>query len=122
MTNLQTGLAFGETNSVKYDALPSGGKIAMEVQIFGKKECGRCSVAKSRIQYIIKKMSVENKVSFCFLDVETPEGLAESMFFDVADIPTTIVKHNQQEVARWDGKPPLTSEFGKLIDKIVGST
>ena len=94
----------------------------MQIQVFGKRECGRCKVAKSRIQHIIKKLSVEDRVTLCFLDVETPEGLAESMFFDVADIPTTIVRQNEREIARWDGKPPLTSEFRKVIDDTVGSS
>jgi len=94
----------------------------MQVQIFGKKACGRCMVAKSRIEYIIKKTSTQDKVHLSFLDVETPEGLSESMFLGVADIPTTIIKHNEREIARWDGRPPLTAELKTLIDKIVGST
>ena len=92
----------------------------MEIQIFGKNDCGKCRTAKSRIHHLIEKAANCNEIKFSFLDMETAEGLALGMFYDVYDIPTTIVRHNEEEVARWNGKPPLSKEVEALLSEVYG--
>ena len=65
-------------------------------------------------------MALEDRIELSFLDMATAEGLAQGMYYEVFDIPTTIVKDDEKEVARWDGKAPLTKEFEALINGIYG--
>ena len=90
----------------------------MNVAIFGKKDCARCKAAKNRISHAVRKLALEGKVRLSFLDMDTAEGLAEGMLNDVERIPTTIIRCREKELARWDGKAPLTAEFKRLIDDI----
>jgi len=90
----------------------------MEVAIFGKKDCVRCMTAKNRISHAVRRLALEGKVRMSFLDMDTAEGLAEGMLNDVERIPTTIVRWKEKELARWDGRAPLTAEFKRLIREI----
>ncbi len=78
----------------------------MEVQVFGKEECGKCTSTKNKVNHFISKMGIEEKVSLTFFDMETVDGMAEGAFRDVVDIPVTIVQDSGVDLARWDGEIP----------------
>jgi len=75
----------------------------MELKFFVKKNCEKCDYAKKKLA------TLEQKISF--YDVESVDGLAESMLYSVQDLPAIIVTDDDTEVMAWRGgenhKQPL---------------
>ena len=78
----------------------------MEVQVFGKQNCGKCESTKHKVEHFIQKLGLQSQVSMTFFDMETVDGRAEGAFSDVNDVPTTIIREDGQDVVRWDGIIP----------------
>lgn len=83
----------------------------IRVSVFGKKECDACKAAMEKIVHFSEKWGKAEQTSIDFVDVETPEGLAEGAYRDVYDIPTVILEDRGDELARWVKKVPLSREF-----------
>jgi thiol-disulfide isomerase/thioredoxin len=83
----------------------------IKVSVFGKKECDACKAAMEKIVHFSQRLGKAGDTSIDFVDVETPDGLAEGAYRDVFDIPTVILEDGGDEVARWVKKVPLSREF-----------
>jgi len=47
-----------------------------------------------------------NEVKMSFYNMDTVEGLAEGAFYNVDNIPTTLVGKNGKEIKRWEQEVP----------------
>jgi hypothetical protein len=85
----------------------------MEVIVFGKVKCGKCAAAKSRVERVIERMMLMDKVGMRFVDVDTIDGRAEGAFFDVTDaVPVILVMKGESDVCRrWEGEAPKSEEL-----------
>jgi hypothetical protein len=83
----------------------------IRVSVFGKKECDACKAAMEKIVHFSDRWGKAEDTSIDFIDMETPDGLAEGAYRDVYDIPTVILEDGEDEVARWVKKVPLSREF-----------
>ncbi|MGR3221020.1 MAG: thioredoxin family protein [Candidatus Anammoxibacter sp.] len=91
----------------------------MEIDIFGKEDCGKCETAKKKIEAFLSERDLTDKVQLRYLDVESIDGMAEGAFYDVLKIPTIIIKNKDKNVARWDGSVPEAEEVESFLEKEV---
>lgn len=89
----------------------------IRVSIFGKQECDACKAAVEKVTYFSEKWGKADETAIDFVDVETPDGLAEGAYRDVYDIPTVILQDGDEEVARWIKQVPLSQEFKRYFLK-----
>jgi len=82
--------------------------------VFGKNGCAKCQTTKNKLGHFLAQWEMEKQVDFVFQDLETVDGRAEGAFYDVNDIPVTIVEKEGRQVARWDGEIP-NSQAVKLV-------
>ena len=78
----------------------------MEIQVFGKQNCGKCTSTKHKVQHFIDKLGLQGAVNMIFFDMDTVDGMAEGAFCDVFDVPTTIIRDQGRDLARWSGVVP----------------
>jgi glutaredoxin len=86
----------------------------VRVSVFGKRECDACKAAVEKIEYFTRKWKRAD-VDIEYVDMDTPDGLAEGAYRDVYDIPTVILEREGGEVARWVKTVPLSQEFRKYF-------
>ena len=83
----------------------------IKVSVFGKKDCDACKAAVEKITYFSEKWGRTGSTSLAYIDMETPDGLAEGAYRDVYDVPTVILEDGGEELARWIKKVPTSNEF-----------
>jgi len=83
--------------------------MSKEIFIFGKPGCAKCDSTKDLMRVWLPKWGVEAAVTF--FNTDEPRGRARAAFYDVLEIPTTIVRENEKEVARFSEKVPGTSDL-----------
>ena len=86
----------------------------MRVSVFGRKECDACKAAVEKIEYFTRKWKRDD-VAIEYVDMDTPDGLAEGAYRDVYDIPTVILEREGSEVVRWVKTVPVSQEFRKYF-------
>jgi hypothetical protein len=69
----------------------------IKVSVFGRKECDACKAAVEKITYFSEKWGKTGSTSIDFIDMETPDGLAEGAYRDVYEVPTVIFEEGTQE-------------------------
>jgi hypothetical protein len=74
----------------------------MNIEVYGKKDCGMCESAKNKISVFLDRWDMADEVEVVFRDMDTVEGAAEGDFYDVFEIPTVLVKDGNAVVARWE--------------------
>jgi glutaredoxin len=74
----------------------------VEVQVYGKTDCGKCEAAKKKTAFFIEKWGLRDRVPVTFIDMDTVEGRAEGAFRDVAKVPTILVLDGETETGRWE--------------------
>jgi len=89
----------------------------MEIKVFGKHNCGKCESTKNKVNHLLEKWELKEKVPFSFVDLDTLDGLTEGTYHGVYKVPTTVVAQDQQEVARFEGDIPHSSQLGEVIKK-----
>ena len=87
----------------------------MQVKIFGKQGCAKCTTTKNKIEHFVIKWELEDKLNISFLDLDTVDGLTEGALHDVLKVPTTILEKEGDVLARWDGEIPNSNEFKTFI-------
>jgi len=87
----------------------------MQVKIFGKTGCARCQTTVHKVAHIVKKLKLSSRIAVSVIDMDSVEGMAEGMFNEVREIPTTIISDAGKPLARWDGKIPTSSELRRIL-------
>ena len=87
----------------------------MEIQIFGKTDCGKCEAAKKKVAFFIDTWGLAAQVAVKFVDMETVDGRAEGAFYDVAKVPTILVLDGGAETARWDTEIRDSNELRRAL-------
>ena len=80
-----------------------------KIYIFGKPTCPVCKDAHNKIKYFKTKKNFDAEVRY--FDMDSIDGLTESAFCEVSDIPTIIIFDGKQELVRWIKKAPVSEEF-----------
>lgn len=80
-----------------------------KILIFGKESCSVCKDALHKISYFKEKKNFSAEIKY--YDMETVDGLTEGAFHEVSDIPTIMIFENDNELARWEKKPPVSEDF-----------
>jgi hypothetical protein len=88
----------------------------MNIEIYGKQDCGLCHSAQKKIGHMLSKWAMTDRVPVVFRDMGTVEGAAEGDFHDVFEIPSVLLKDGETVVARWDGKPPPSDQLRARLD------
>jgi len=82
----------------------------MILKLFTKPNCPRCPAAKQ----VVKE--IENKVKVEQYDIETEDGLAEALQYDVMATPAIIIVDKNQEVlGEWRGEAPTIDALNKVL-------
>lgn len=88
----------------------------MEIKFFLKKNCDKCVYAKGKLGALAAQST--------FYDVDTRDGLAESMIYDVEALPAIIVTEDENEVMAWRGgqhhDQPLLAFLKRLEQHAAG--
>jgi len=92
--------------------------MALDVKVFGKPGCEFCKTTMKKFETFLNRWKIDPKnVSLTFFDMETVDGLAEGAFYSVTKIPSTVIEKDDNQVAFWHGKVPLSEEFkGHLLN------
>ena len=85
------------------------------IKLFGKPGCAKCKTTKNKLEFFLPKWNVSNQVKMSFYDMDTVEGLAEGAFYDVDNVPTTIVEKDGKEIKRWELEVPPSKEMEALV-------
>jgi thiol-disulfide isomerase/thioredoxin len=91
----------------------------LKVTVFGRKDCDACKAAQEKIVYFAEKWGKAQETLIEFVDMDTPDGLAEGAYRDVYEIPTVIFEEEDRELVRWVKKVPLSKEFKQYFLKEV---
>jgi len=88
----------------------------VKISIFGKPGCARCNTTKKKLNHFLGKWELDHDVDLVFHNLDTLEGRAEGAFYDVSDIPLTVIEREGREVARWDGEVPNSDSVRAVIE------
>jgi len=88
------------------------------VTVFGKQNCALCRTTKNKLEHFLKRWQLDHEVEMVFCDLETVDGRAEGAFYDVNQIPVTIVEFDGRPVARWDGQVPNSEDVRSVLEGI----
>jgi hypothetical protein len=91
----------------------------LNIKVFGKKDCDACKSTIKKFETFANTWKVSDKIAVNFIDMETVDGLTEGTLLNVGEIPTSIIEQNGKEVARWDGKVPLSEEFKPVFERLT---
>jgi glutaredoxin len=87
------------------------------IAVFGKQGCAKCKTTKNKLHHYVSRWNVDHQVQVTFHDLETLDGRAEGAFYDVNQIPLTVVELEGRPVARWDGVVPNSDALRKVIEE-----
>lgn len=86
----------------------------MRFEIYGKQNCGKCSSTKDKLGHVVEKSGQAAEV--VFVDLDTIVGRAEGAFYDIHQVPTTIVRSPRgNEVTRFRGIVPPSEAVRDLL-------
>ena len=85
------------------------------IAVFGKQSCAKCKTTKNKLSHYMALWQVDHQIQFTFHDLETLDGRAEGAFYDVNQIPLTVVESEGRPLARWDGVVPNSDALRKAI-------
>ena len=86
------------------------------ISVFGKENCARCKTTKNKLNHFISSWRLDHEVKIVFHDMETLDGRAEGAFYDVNQIPATIVQKDGRSIARWDGEVPNSDSVKQSLE------
>jgi len=89
----------------------------VRIAIFGKQGCPKCHTTRNKLVHFVSRWRMDHKVQVEFHDLDTVDGRAEGAFYDVRDIPLTIVEYNGRSVARWEGEVPNSQAVRLILEE-----
>lgn len=90
------------------------------IAIFGKQGCAKCKTTKNKLNHYVSNVwQLDHQVQLTFHDMETLDGRAEGAFYDVNQIPVTVVEAEGRQLGRWEGVVPNSDELRKVVESGV---
>jgi glutaredoxin len=94
----------------------------MEVKVFGKPGCEFCKTTVKKFETFMGRWKIDpQQVKLTFFDMETVDGLAEGAFYSVTKIPSTVIEREDNVLAFWHGKVPLSEEFKNHFNEFLAA-
>ncbi len=90
------------------------GEEDLTVSVFGKKDCPTCRETENRV----KASSVGTTAKLVFYDLDTVDGLVEGSLQNALEVPSTIIRRGEEELARWEGEAPPLPELQRYLSSI----
>lgn len=91
--------------------------MSLQVKVFGKPDCEFCKTTMKKFETFFGRWQIdESRADLNFFDMETVDGLAEGAFYSVTKIPSTVIERDDDVLAFWHGKVPLSEEFKKFFE------
>ncbi len=87
----------------------------MKVTYFVKDGCDACKKARHKVGFYLDRWGVADEIETESYNVSTVDGLAESAWREIADIPCVILEEDGAEVARWTKNPPTSAELRAVL-------
>jgi hypothetical protein len=91
----------------------------MYIEVYGKLNCKLCKSAQKKLAHFLNKWQVAEQVDIRFQDMETIDGAAEGAFYDVLEIPATLVKDGDAVLWRWDHMQPDSRELFEVLRPLM---
>ncbi len=91
----------------------------VKINVFGKQDCPKCHTTRNKLEHFVSRWKMERKVNVVFHDLDTVDGLAEGAFYDVNEVPLTIVECDGRSIARWDGEVPNSQAVRLVLEEGV---
>jgi thiol-disulfide isomerase/thioredoxin len=89
----------------------------MLVKYFGRSGCAACPP----VRQVCKELEKEG-VQVRYIDVETTEGRAEAVFYNILGLPAVLVIDEKgNEIEGWRGTPPMKKRVLDLFRKERGA-
>lgn len=89
----------------------------VKIAVFGKQGCAKCDTTKSKLNHFLGQWELDHPVQLVFHDLDTLDGRAEGAFYDVLDIPVTIIEREGLQVARWEGEVPKSQAVRTILEE-----
>ena len=87
-----------------------------QIHVYGKDGCAKCVSTKAKLNHLLNKWGVGDKVEFGWFDMATEDGVTEGAFNDVSEIPTTLLVDDAgAELARWESEVPPSAKIKELL-------
>ena len=84
----------------------------MRFEVFGKPDCAMCKSTKDKLTHLLTKDQAAGAIGLAFVDMDSIQGRAEGAFYDVRNVPTTLLWSDDEEpLARWEGCIPPSTEI-----------
>ncbi len=90
----------------------------VRISIFGKQGCARCDTTKRKLTHFLGRWELDHQVDVVFHDLDTLDGRAEGAFYEVNDVPLTVIESDGRELARWDGQVPNSQRIRTVIEGV----
>ena len=91
--------------------------MVLEVKVFGKPGCEFCKTTMKKFETFFSRWKIDDaKANLNFFDMEQADGLAEGSFYGFTKIPSTVIEKEDEVLAKWHGKVPLSEEFKSFFD------
>jgi len=85
----------------------------MKFKIYGRESCPKCQSTRRKIFHLLKRIGIEAAISY--IEMDTVDGMAEAMWDDAYEVPTTILSLGGAEISRWNGRIPKSDELIKAM-------
>jgi hypothetical protein len=87
----------------------------MKVTYFVKDGCDACKKARHKVGFYLDRWGLADEIEAESFNVSNVDGLAESAWREIADIPCVILEEDGAEVARWTKNPPTSAELMTVL-------
>ena len=95
--------------------------MTAKLLIFGKENCSLCKQTHRKVEHFLNKWNLGEGVELAYFDIDSVDGDAEASFYDVSEIPTTVIEKDGDEVARWSG-PSSNMRSEEVREILTGAT
>ena len=92
----------------------------MIIKVFGRPGCSACKQMHEKMLHCVEKWRMQDSLRVDYIDMGTPDGLAESAFNDIAQIPTVILEKDGRVLERYDGGVGDSRVLQTRIEGLVG--
>ena len=64
---------------------------AIQISVFGRYDCSKCETTKNKLSHFLSKWGLAQSLSIIYHYITTVDGLAEGVYYQVNEIPTTLI-------------------------------